>query len=53
LKGRFGIESELNVGATGDFEVRLDGRAVFSKRSLGRFPEPGEVEQLIERLLKG
>jgi selT/selW/selH-like putative selenoprotein len=28
----------------GIFDVRLDGALVFSKKSVGRFPEPGEVE---------
>jgi selT/selW/selH-like putative selenoprotein len=35
---------ELVKGQDGVFEVTLDGTLVFSKRSLGRFPEPGEVE---------
>ena len=40
----------MSVGQTGDFEVKLDGKAVFSKRSLGRFPNLGEVEGLIGQL---
>jgi selT/selW/selH-like putative selenoprotein len=31
------------------FEVETDGRLVFSKRQLGRFPEPGEVARAIKR----
>jgi selenoprotein W-related protein len=31
----------------GVFEVSVDGRLVFSKRSSGRFPEDGEVLELI------
>lgn len=31
----------------GVFEVTLDGKPVFSKRTLGRFPEEGEVVKLI------
>jgi predicted Rdx family selenoprotein len=27
--------------------VTLDGKLIFSKKQLGRFPEPGEVAQLI------
>ena len=34
----------------GVFEVDVDGRKVFSKKALGRHPEPGEVLQAIERL---
>jgi selenoprotein W-related protein len=31
----------------GVFEVTVDGKLVFSKRSLGRFPEEGEVLEKI------
>jgi len=31
----------------GVFEVQVDGKLVFSKKELGRFPEPGEVEATI------
>jgi hypothetical protein len=29
------------------FDVKVDGRVVFSKFSLGRFPDPGEVVRSI------
>jgi selT/selW/selH-like putative selenoprotein len=29
------------------FDVRVDGRVVFSKFSSGRFPDPGEVVRSI------
>jgi len=32
----------------GVFEVVADGEFVFSKKSLGRFPDDGEVLRLIE-----
>ena len=31
----------------GVFEVTVDGKKIFSKKSLGRFPEEGEVLALI------
>jgi selenoprotein W-related protein len=31
----------------GVFEVVVDGKKVFSKKALGRFPEDGEVVRLI------
>jgi selenoprotein W-related protein len=31
------------------FEVDVDGRRIFSKKSLGRHPEPGEVVGLIKQ----
>jgi len=32
----------------GVFEIKADGKLFFSKKSLGRFPEDGEVERLIQ-----
>jgi selT/selW/selH-like putative selenoprotein len=29
------------------FEITVDGKLIFSKRSLGRFPEEGEILGLI------
>jgi selT/selW/selH-like putative selenoprotein len=43
LKASFGADSELLSGEKGDFEVVVDGKTVFSKKKLSRFPEPGEV----------
>jgi selenoprotein W-related protein len=37
----------LVPSAGGVFEVVADGRLVFSKKELKRFPEEGEVESLI------
>jgi len=33
----------LTPSSGGVFEVTVDGKLVFSKKELGRFPEPGEV----------
>lgn len=33
----------------GVYEVTVDGELVFSKKSLDRFPEDGEVVRLIEQ----
>jgi len=43
-----GIDAELIPGKGGVFEVVADGRLVFSKKSLGRFPKPGEVSALLK-----
>jgi selenoprotein W-related protein len=37
------VRAELIASSGGVFEVSVDGADVFSKRALGRFPEPGEV----------
>jgi selT/selW/selH-like putative selenoprotein len=38
-----GIEAELRPGETGAFEVLVNGKKIFSKKALGRFPEPEEI----------
>jgi selenoprotein W-related protein len=47
LEKELGAEVSLVKGKDGVFEVEADGRLVFSKRKLGRFPEPGEVIGLL------
>ena len=49
LKKSFGLESELVSGNKGDFEITVDGKKVFSKQKLSRFPEPGEVSKILEK----
>jgi selenoprotein W-related protein len=41
----------LIKGTGGVFEVKVDGEVAFSKRAMGRFPTPGEVERWIEERL--
>ena len=43
-----GAEVALVKSSGGVFEVTADGTLVFSKRSLGRFPESGELEGLLQ-----
>jgi selT/selW/selH-like putative selenoprotein len=31
------------------FEVELDGKLIFSKKKLGRFPENGEIEAIVRK----
>ena len=53
LKASFGEDSKLISGEKGDFEVVVDGKTVFSKKKLSRFPEHGEVtETLREWILR-
>ena len=35
------------AGSGGVFEVNVDGRIIFSKADINRFPEPGEIAGLI------
>ena len=39
---------ELVPSGGGRFEVSVNGKPVFSKLQLGRFPEPKELRNLIE-----
>jgi len=39
-------EVELVKGVAGVFEITIDGRLVFSKKQLGRFPEDSEIDAL-------
>jgi predicted Rdx family selenoprotein len=40
-------------GKGGVFDVTLDGEVLFSKHDTGRFPAPGEVEDLLAPRLAG
>jgi selenoprotein W-related protein len=43
LEEEFGTSAKLVKGSGGVFEVTVDRELLFSKRALGRFPDPGEV----------
>jgi selT/selW/selH-like putative selenoprotein len=40
---------ELKGGSKGRFEVTLDGELIFSKATLGRHAEKGEIRAEVER----
>ena len=48
LENKFGAEVELLSSDGGVFEIVVDGSLLFSKRSLNRFPEEGEIPHLLE-----
>ena len=50
LNKQFGADIELAAGSGGVFEVSLDGKKIFSKRKLNRFPEEREVAGIIGRM---
>jgi len=43
LKKEINIDSELIKGGNGNFIVTVDGTVIFSKKSVGRFPEDQEI----------
>ena len=47
IKAETEIEAELIRGGGGVFDVTVDGERIFSKESLGRFPE---VHEILDRL---
>jgi len=49
LKQALGVDARLKEGGGGVFEVSVEGKLLFSKKALKRFPEAGEVVQLIRR----
>ena len=51
LKGKYDIEIELISSGGGVFEVSLEDKLIFSKKSLGRFPEHSEIDDLINQNL--
>jgi selT/selW/selH-like putative selenoprotein len=53
LNSRFGEKTEITAGKTGQFDVIVNGRLVFSKSSTGRFPVDGEVEEIFAALKEG
>jgi selT/selW/selH-like putative selenoprotein len=42
-----GIDATVRPGGRGQFDVVADGRRVWSKHERGRFPEEGEVPELL------
>jgi len=45
-----GTEPVLKESGGGKFEITADGKLIFSKKALSRFPEDGEVEGLLKSL---
>lgn len=49
ISHEFGIEAALVKGATGVFDVAVDGKVIFSRHRTGRFPRAGEIVQALRR----
>ena len=43
LKRKLDVDATLIPGSGGVFDVTIDGKLIFSKKKVGRFPEEGEV----------
>ena len=47
LERTLGVSPTIRWGGPGQLDVLVDGTVVFSKRSAGRMPGPGELPRLI------
>ena len=48
LQATLHVPAKIRWGGLGELTVTVDGRVVFSKREVGRVPEPGEIVRLIQ-----
>jgi len=44
-----GVDATLTPGSGGVFDVTVDGKTIFSKKSVGRFPQDGEILGLLKQ----
>lgn len=49
LKKAFGVTAKLVEGSGGVFDVTVDGKLAYSKDKTGRFPDDGEVVELLQK----
>ena len=49
LTKEIGAEVELIASSGGVFEIVADGKNIFSKKSLNRFPEDGEIVSALKK----
>ena len=47
MEKEFDADVELIASAGGVYEVVVDGKTIFSKKALNRFPDDGEIVALI------
>ncbi len=43
IKKNFSVEARMVKGKDGVFDVTVDGKLIFSKHSVGRFPSEDEI----------
>lgn len=48
LEGELKTPVRIRWGGMGQLDVRVDGAVVFSKKTAGRLPAPGEVAGLVK-----
>jgi predicted Rdx family selenoprotein len=50
INSRFGEKVQVKAGKTGQFDVVVDGKVIFSKGEVGRFPLDNEVEDIFAKV---
>jgi len=48
LKDALSVESRLIEGSKGIFDVKVDGKLMYSKHKTHKFPDKGEVARLLK-----
>jgi len=48
IENASGIKPELVKSRGGVFDVKVDEKLIFSKSSVFRFPQPGEISELLK-----
>ena len=51
IKSKHGVEIQMIEGGGGIFDVKADGKLVYSKHETGRFPEHSEVLSQLDALV--
>ena len=49
MKKNLGADIELIAGSNGIFDITLDGNMIYSKLEQGRFPQPDDIIELIQK----
>lgn len=49
IRRELGVEPKLVEGSGGIFDVKVDGRLIYSKHQTGRFPEDEEILSALGR----
>jgi selenoprotein W-related protein len=48
IVGEFRSQPEMTRGSGGIFVVTMDGQVIWDKKQTGRFPDPGEITDIVK-----
>jgi len=52
IRRKFGVDTQLIEGSKGIFDVKADGKLVYSKHETGRFPTDEEVLRSLSSIVQ-